>query len=42
MALLEDGIALKKEGTPGFLGQILLHSQCEIAFHQKLGQERKA
>ncbi len=35
MALLQDRLSLRKAGTLGFLGQMLLRSQREIAFHRK-------
>jgi hypothetical protein len=34
LALLEDRISLKKAGTLGFLGQMILRADREIAFHE--------
>ncbi len=39
MALLQDRLSLRKAGTLGFLGQMLLRSQREVAFHKKIEQE---
>ena len=38
LALVEDRITREKAGTLGFLAQMLLRSQHEIAFHKKIEQ----